>query len=161
MHIVNMLQKNPVSDKERKDLIRPAKPTSGPLHEAKEHLNCTTGRLTSVLPQTPVAANISNQSANDLLAFRKTLPIWNLKNDIMKAVNDNSVVMITGDTGCGKTTQVPQFILECAHFEQEKVRIIAAEPRRLAALAVAERVTAERGELMGQTVGYQIRLESK
>jgi HrpA-like RNA helicase len=63
----------------------------------------------------------------------------------------------------GKTTQVPQFILD--HFidkdQYEQCNIICTQPRRLSAMSVAQRVAAERGERIGETVGYSIRMESK
>lgn len=77
--------------------------------------------------------------------------------------------MISGETGCGKSTQVPQFILDNWLFQASKldsnkiphVEIVCTQPRRLSAIGVAERVADERTERVGQTVGYQIRLENK
>lgn len=69
--------------------------------------------------------------------------------------------MITGDTGSGKTTQVPQYLLELSSEKDEPVRIVCTQPRRIAAISVAERVANERGEPLGGTVGYQIRLENR
>lgn len=57
--------------------------------------------------------------------------------------------------------QVPQMILDYCCAQKKPCRIFCTQPRRLAALSVAERVASERGEKIGQTVGYQIRLESK
>lgn len=57
--------------------------------------------------------------------------------------------------------QVPQMILDDCYAKGKPCRIFCTQPRRIAALTVAERVAAERGEKIGQTVGYQIRLESK
>ena len=65
------------------------------------------------------------------------------------------MTLITGDTGSGKTTQVPQFILENAHDTRTPVRIVCTEPRRLAAVSVAERVSYERNEKPGGSVGFQ------
>lgn len=64
------------------------------------------------------------------------------------------VVIISGETGCGKTTQIPQFILES---EVESVRgaacsIICTQPRRISAMSVSERVASERGEKLGESV---------
>lgn len=72
------------------------------------------------------------------------------------------MVVISGETGCGKTTQVPQFVLDSVEEAGEgAARVVCTQPRRISAIGVAERVAAERGELVGGTVGYQIRLERR
>ena len=71
--------------------------------------------------------------------------------------------MISGETGCGKTTQLPQFILE-SEIEAGRgaqCNIICTQPRRISAVSVSQRVAAERGESVGDSVGYQIRLENR
>ncbi|GJN14786.1 hypothetical protein PR202_gb01645 [Eleusine coracana subsp. coracana] len=65
------------------------------------------------------------------------------------------VVLISGETGCGKTTQVPQFILDHMWGKGESCKIICTQPRRISAISVAERISAERGESVGDTVGYK------
>jgi ATP-dependent RNA helicase DHX57 len=102
-----------------------------------------------------------------MLDTRKSLPAWPMKEEIVKTINSNQVVVISGDTGCGKSTQVPQFILD--HWMSEsrnsknpgRVEIIVTQPRRIAAVGVAERISDERNERIGGVVGYQIRLENK
>ncbi|KAL1803374.1 hypothetical protein ACET3Z_032021 [Daucus carota] len=96
-----------------------------------------------------------------MLEFRKGLPAYREKNAILNSISQNQVVVISGETGCGKTTQIPQFILES---EIESVRgalcsIICTQPRRISAISVSERVAAERGEQLGESVGYKVRLE--
>ncbi|XP_017427381.1 DExH-box ATP-dependent RNA helicase DExH5, mitochondrial isoform X1 [Vigna angularis] len=96
-----------------------------------------------------------------ILEFRSSLPAYKEKEAILSAISRNQVLIISGETGCGKTTQVPQFILES---EIELVRgavcnIICTQPRRIAAISVSERVAFERGEKLGETVGYKVRLE--
>jgi ATP-dependent RNA helicase DHX36 len=73
------------------------------------------------------------------------------------------VLVVSGETGCGKTTQLPQFILESEILNGKGAdcSIICTQPRRISAISVATRVAAESGDELGETVGYQIRLESK
>ena len=71
------------------------------------------------------------------------------------------LIVVEGDTGCGKTTQVPQYVLEEATRRHEPVYVMCTQPRRISAMGVAARVAEERGEELGATVGYSIRLETK
>ncbi|GAB0096425.1 RNA helicase [Sergentomyia squamirostris] len=98
---------------------------------------------------------------NHVRNFRKQLPIYQMRSEILGKVHDNQVIVIVSETGSGKTTQVPQYLLENATKYNQPCRIICTQPRRLAALSVADRVSFERGEQLGDCVGYQIRLESK
>ncbi|XP_020094660.1 DExH-box ATP-dependent RNA helicase DExH1 isoform X1 [Ananas comosus] len=105
----------------------------------------------------------ASPSARAMQSFREKLPAYRVKDDFLKAVAANQVLVISGETGCGKTTQLPQFILE---EEIENLRgadcsIICTQPRRISAISVAARIASERGENLGETVGYQIRLEAK
>lgn len=96
----------------------------------------------------------------EIYKARMQLPIWIFRSNIMENIISNQVTIIVGETGSGKTTQLPQFILDYSASCQEKCRIVCTQPRRISALSVAERVALERGEHPGQTVGYHIRLES-
>ncbi|KAF8025211.1 hypothetical protein BT93_F2144 [Corymbia citriodora subsp. variegata] len=96
-----------------------------------------------------------------MLEFRRSLPAYKEKDTLLKAISENQVVVVSGETGCGKTTQLPQYILES---EIEAARgavcsIICTQPRRISAMAVSERVASERGEQLGESVGYKVRLE--
>lgn len=77
------------------------------------------------------------------------------------------VTIISGETGCGKSTQIPQYIFDdwiIKHSKSEakqKLNIVCTQPRRISAIGVAERVAQERLEKVGSSIGYQIRLESK
>ncbi|XP_071478246.1 3'-5' RNA helicase YTHDC2-like [Diadema antillarum] len=153
-----LLQQFPVTAKERQELQpKTERRRFGPsdVNPARE-MNKATGRLNSSLPQVPGRRNRS-----DLDSFRQTLPVYVMQNEVLTAVNNNRVVLIAGDTGSGKTTQIPQFILDQCCESRQPCRIICTQPRRISALSVSERVAVERGEAIGQTVGYQIRLESR
>ncbi|RZC78951.1 hypothetical protein C5167_003174 [Papaver somniferum] len=96
-----------------------------------------------------------------MLEFRKSLPAHKEKNRLLTAIARNQVIVISGETGCGKTTQLPQYILE-SEIESGRgafCSIICTQPRRISAMSVAERVSTERGEPLGESVGYKVRLE--
>ncbi|RUS16233.1 P-loop containing nucleoside triphosphate hydrolase protein [Endogone sp. FLAS-F59071] len=94
---------------------------------------------------------------------REKLPAHGFHDNIVEAVRKNQVVIVSGETGCGKTTQVPQFILDTL-IEEGKgqgANILCTQPRRISAMGVAERVASERCGKIGGTVGYAIRGETK
>jgi ATP-dependent RNA helicase TDRD9 len=80
---------------------------------------------------------------------------------IVSIVETNQVTVIQGGTGCGKTTQVPQFILDSCVENGIHCNIIITQPRRIAAIAVAKRVSEERNWPLGTLVGYQVGLNNK
>lgn len=96
-----------------------------------------------------------------LLEFRRSLPAYKEREALITSISSNQVIIVSGETGCGKTTQIPQFILE-SEIESSRgalCSIICTQPRRISAMSVAERVAAERGEKLGESVGYKVRLE--
>ncbi|XP_056162702.1 DExH-box ATP-dependent RNA helicase DExH5, mitochondrial [Syzygium oleosum] len=96
-----------------------------------------------------------------MLEFRRNLPAYKEKDVLLTAISQNQVVIISGETGCGKTTQIPQFILESKIDSGDGAlcNIICTQPRRISAMSVSERVASERGEILGDSVGYKVRLE--
>uniref|UniRef100_A0A8C5WQS0 Putative ATP-dependent RNA helicase DHX57 n=1 Tax=Laticauda laticaudata TaxID=8630 RepID=A0A8C5WQS0_LATLA len=104
----------------------------------------------------------SSRRYQTMLQERQKLPAWEQKNNILSLLSKYQVLVISGMTGCGKTTQVPQFILDSSLEgpSNKVVNIVCTQPRRIAAISVAERVAKERTERVGITVGYQIWLES-
>ncbi|XP_017788044.1 PREDICTED: ATP-dependent RNA helicase DHX36-like [Habropoda laboriosa] len=106
-------------------------------------------------------AKQSLQEYEKMMKFRIKLPSYEKRSEILELLEENQVVVISGETGCGKTTQVAQFILD-DQIEQgngSTTRIICTQPRRISAISVAERVAAERVEKLGKSVGFEIRLE--
>ncbi|XP_075220513.1 dosage compensation regulator mle isoform X2 [Lycorma delicatula] len=108
-----------------------------------------------------------NKMQNDELlqkmnAERNQLPVASMKGKIMGAINENSVIIIRGNTGCGKTTQVCQYILDdyVQTGQGAYCNIVITQPRRISAVSVADRVANERCEEIGISVGYSVRFES-
>jgi len=91
-------------------------------------------------------------SAGIGIQYPADLPVTQRRDDIMRAISENQVVIVAGSTGSGKTTQIPKMLLELG-----RTSIGHTQPRRIAARTVAERIAEELGEELGQTVGYQVR----
>ncbi|KAL1138050.1 hypothetical protein AAG570_009745 [Ranatra chinensis] len=92
-----------------------------------------------------------------LLEQRQSLPIYKLKDELIKAVTDNQILIVIGETGSGKTTQMTQYLAEAGFTARGKIG--CTQPRRVAAMSVAKRVAEEFGCRLGQEVGYTIRFE--
>ena len=113
------------------------------------------------------ATKVSSPLYNSMLQSRMTLPIWNFKSELLKSIETHQVVIICGETGCGKSTQVPAYILESELSEGRHCKIYCTEPRRISAISLARRVSEELGERKNDVgtsrslVGYAIRLESQ
>ncbi|XP_059303682.1 pre-mRNA-splicing factor ATP-dependent RNA helicase DEAH1-like isoform X1 [Lycium ferocissimum] len=88
---------------------------------------------------------------------RKTLPMYPYREDLLQAINDHQVLVIVGETGSGKTTQIPQYLHEAGYTKRGKIG--CTQPRRVAAMSVAARVSQEMGVKLGHEVGYSIRFE--
>ena len=108
----------------------------------------------SSLPPPPAASH-------PFRAQREGLPAFEHRAEVLAAIEQNQVVVVEGETGCGKSTQVPQYVLEAAAANGLPCSIVVTQPRRISALGVSERVASERGEAVGGVVGYSIRLDSK
>ena len=93
-------------------------------------------------------------------AMRVKLPVYQWKAELLEAIEVSQVVVIQGETGCGKTTQVPHYVLEAAAEMGRPCNVVCTQPRRISAIGVASRVAEERGEPCGRTVGYSIRHEA-
>ncbi|PFH38484.1 ATP-dependent RNA helicase [Besnoitia besnoiti] len=118
----------------------------GPNGEVPEGINPYTGAPYS-------------QRYHKILEGRKKLPAWNAKKNFLKLVKRNRTVILVGETGSGKTTQMTQFLIE-AGFHEGKC-VACTQPRRVAAMSVAQRVADEMDVELGKEVGYTIRFEDK
>ncbi|KAM0954422.1 putative RNA helicase [Dioscorea sansibarensis] len=107
----------------------------------------------------PIIVHVSRPK--EVEETRRDLPIVMMEQEIMEAINEHPVVIICGETGCGKTTQVPQFLYEAGFgskgHRDRKGMIGVTQPRRVAVLATAKRVAFELGLHLGTEVGFQVR----
>ena len=106
---------------------------------------------------------LEQEKGSKLAKARENLPIYDVRSIICQKIRENRVVMIKATTGSGKTTQVPQYILEdCIERENGSMtNILVTQPRRISALAVADRVAEERGEKLGKIENRQVFLKLK
>ncbi|XP_072367340.1 ATP-dependent RNA helicase A isoform X1 [Scyliorhinus torazame] len=132
--------------------------------------NIDEGPLAYALPE-QISADLQNelqyQVQNDtnlqrILNERTQLPVKNFEDEMLKSVSCSPVIIVRGQTGCGKTTQVPQYILDqyIRSGKGSECNIVVTQPRRISAVSVAERVACERGEDLGKSCGYSVRFES-
>lgn len=125
-------------------------------HTETESTRRTDPRQIDWKPRTPL-------SDLPVMRSRKTLPAWKHREEVVSIAQRNRVVVVTGETGSGKSTQIPQFLLDDLNSRglSHAVDIICTQPRRISALGLADRVSEERSEKVGVTIGYTIRGESK
>lgn len=102
-------------------------------------------------------ATYGKKTDMSIVEQRKSLPIYKLRDDLIKAVTDNQILIVIGETGSGKTTQITQYLAESGF--QARGKIGCTQPRRVAAMSVAKRVAEEFGCRLGTEVGYTIRFE--
>ena len=90
--------------------------------------------------------------------IRESLPIFAYRTQLLEAIEQFQTLIIVGETGSGKTTQIPQYLAEAGYTKNGK-KIGCTQPRRVAAMSVAARVADEMGSKIGYEVGYSIRFE--
>ena len=97
----------------------------------------------------------------DILKVRKSLPVYQFIDELAEKVRANQVVVVEGETGSGKTTQIPSALLEQGFGGSPQQLIACTQPRRVAAMSVAKRVADELDVNLGEEVGYNIRFDDK
>lgn len=94
--------------------------------------------------------------ARELLQIRRKLPVWAAGTALGEHLHAHPTLILVGETGSGKTTQAPQMAL---HFLAPRGLVVCTQPRRVAAITVAQRVAAEQGCVVGGRVGYSVRFD--
>ncbi|KAE8349994.1 P-loop containing nucleoside triphosphate hydrolase protein [Aspergillus coremiiformis] len=109
----------------------------------------------------------STSSFKNMAQCRMNLPIWAFKNEIINTLDTHRALIICSETGSGKSTQIPSFILEHEMTQGRPCKIYVTEPRRISAISLARRVSEELGESKNDVgtarslIGFAVRLESK
>ncbi|CAO2609242.1 Pre-mRNA-splicing factor ATP-dependent RNA helicase DHX16 [Lemmus lemmus] len=98
------------------------------------------------------------QQKESIQAVRRSLPVFPFREELLTAIASHQVLIIEGETGSGKTTQIPQYLFE-EGYTKKGMKIACTQPRRVAAMSVAARVAREMGVKLGNEVGYSIRFE--
>jgi pre-mRNA-splicing factor ATP-dependent RNA helicase DHX16 len=111
------------------------------------------GTLVAVKEEVPVMTEHEK-----ILVGRKKLPVFPYREEFLAAVKDHQILVLVGETGSGKTTQIPQYLHEIGYSELGKIG--CTQPRRVAAMSVAARVAQEMNVRLGHEVGYSIRFEN-
>eukprot|EP00468_Gymnochlora_sp_CCMP2014_P001330 CAMPEP_0167741534 /NCGR_PEP_ID=MMETSP0110_2-20121227/909_1 /TAXON_ID=629695 /ORGANISM="Gymnochlora sp., Strain CCMP2014" /LENGTH=514 /DNA_ID=CAMNT_0007625595 /DNA_START=14 /DNA_END=1558 /DNA_ORIENTATION=- len=101
----------------------------------------------------------ARKKARMLSEDRKRLPIHQAREALIKAIKKHDSIVVVGETGSGKTTQLPQYIFEAGLSKGKCIAI--TQPRRVAAVTVAQRVADESGSVLGDTIGYSVRFDDK
>ncbi|KAK9456145.1 P-loop containing nucleoside triphosphate hydrolase protein [Dipodascopsis uninucleata] len=110
-------------------------------------------------PLNPFNGKLLSQKYFDILKVRRQLPVHLQREEFLRLYQSTQILVFVGETGSGKTTQIPQFVLfdDLPHFENKQVA--CTQPRRVAAMSVAKRVADEMDVSLGEEVGYSIRFE--
>ena len=106
-----------------------------------------------------VNARLGMHSTLSLREQREALPIFALRDQLIQSIIDNQILVVIGETGSGKTTQITQYCAEAGLARAGTRMIGCTQPRRVAAMSVAKRVAEEVGTRLGQQVGYSVRFD--
>jgi len=107
----------------------------------------------------PWTGAVYSPKYHKILKDRVKLPVYKFKSKLLETVDKNQIVVVEGETGSGKTTQIPQFLVENGYAIPGESVVACTQPRRVAATSIANRVADEMDVSLGEEVGYTIRFE--
>lgn len=141
-----------------------------PLADDDEYIPMSAYRRLQELPEWKQVINKNSygrKTQQSVIEQRQSLPIYAFKEQLLQSIRDNKILVVIGETGSGKTTQMTQYLAEATDERGRRIylkngRMIGCtQPRRVAAISVATRVAEEYGCLLGQEVGYTIRFQDE
>eukprot|EP01060_Flectonema_neradi_P040826 TRINITY_DN9444_c0_g1_i1.p1 TRINITY_DN9444_c0_g1~~TRINITY_DN9444_c0_g1_i1.p1 ORF type:complete len:1050 (+),score=236.74 TRINITY_DN9444_c0_g1_i1:378-3152(+) len=153
---------------ERREQVRRQRAARDNMTEEERHKeDLDDAKKTSGFASQAKSSNWSGQTvfSNQKIALqRQSLPIYEHRDSLLKVLSENNIIILVGETGSGKTTQIAQYLYEANYTNLDlesgmKTMIGCTQPRRVAAMSVAKRVAEEVGCELGDTVGYSIRFE--
>lgn len=133
------------------------------VHDSKNKTGAVSDHVTGLIPglEQKIFDSVNKKKwrmeNRPVIKYNPDLPIVDKKEDIIDAISKNQVIIISGETGSGKTTQIPKFCLEAGRGIDRSIG--CTQPRRIAAITVARRIAEEIDEEPGQSVGYKIRFQ--
>lgn len=148
----------------RSRLVKPNLSYNSSHHQSEATAHNTTAKATveverlNELESEYQLAPFNRYTDHSIAVQRQQLPIFKYRNQILYALETHRVLIMIGETGSGKSTQLPQYLLE-AGWTDSRHSICVTEPRRIAAINLAKRVCEEAGCQLGHKVGYSIRFE--
>lgn len=113
-----------------------------------------------MLPMMSSEESVLNSTDNPLAAAAKKLPIYAYKETFLRLLAENQTLVVVGETGSGKTTQIPQWCHEFLAKDNSELCVACTQPRRIAAMSVSSRVAKEMDVQLGEEVGYSVRFDS-
>lgn len=148
------------SERRRRDEVAKKEGSTAIKVEDNPYLQHRASSSTSSPSTNPWTNRPYSKRYHEILEVRKTLPVNDSRDLLLRTVKESQVVVLEGETGSGKTTQVPQFLVNGGYVDNGKM-VCCTQPRRVAAISVAKRVAQEMDVEVGKQVGYSVRFEEK
>ncbi|KAH9080685.1 P-loop containing nucleoside triphosphate hydrolase protein [Lactarius deliciosus] len=151
---------SPSNRTKRRSVVASVDPDNGDLPINHKHAtsNGKRQKYTKTLSETLSTSNGKAKIFPSLREQREQLPIARGRESLIRSIASNNVVIVLGETGSGKSTQLPQYLLEDGSYRGQ---IAVTQPRRVAATTLAIRVSAEQGQALGTLVGYSVRFDER